>query len=509
MGRIIPRESPFLFITYLQLRPLTRLIPFLLLFLWGKAISGGLGGRSIPWGDPTYGLLVQLKLQGLFPDLSPSSLPYTEEEIAQGVEDALWELRMGKVKLSPYSRNLLRKLEEEWGIEEEGCSFSFSPQLKLESGRKRKSENNFSFTGDFSFSPLPSLLLSQGIRVEGGNWYPSWLLVRPWRKNLWGSTPYTYIKWGFKGGWLLMGRYPLKWGPSPDVSLLLGDNSPSFDQLQVGVQVGRLRFICLSTKLDTLEGANRYLSAHRIELRARQGLYVGLSEVVLYGGEKRGPELYYLNPLTIYYGEQFNHKVDDNILLGGDFSWYTPWGRLYGELMVDDFQYDLHSEPQQIGLNGGIDLVTSRGVWLNIEYTRVNNWVYGQNKPWNRYTYWGKVIGWEMGPDADQLSSAFLYPLSKSLWMKVSIRLRRKGEGRVETSQSSAVPWPKSFPSGVVERNLKLGAEVGCLSLPFLWFRFGLQVEREWNRGNIKGKGFTSPGFELELSYRWKKPTTL
>jgi len=240
-------------------------------------------------------------------------------------------------------------------------------------------------------------------------------------------------------------------------------------------------------------------------VRPKRGLDFGLSEVVVYGGEGRGPELCYLNPLTIYYGEQFNKWRDDNILLGADFSWYLPWGRVYGELLVDDFQYDFRSEPHELGINGGLDLVTPWGFRFNLEYTRVNNWVYGQNKPRNRYTYEGRVIGWEMGPDADQFSSEIFYPMGRSLWTKFLLRLSRKGEGKVDDPRDTDVPWPKSFPSGVVEKSLLVGVELRYLPRPFLQVKFKLEAEKKRNRGNVKGRDSTSQRIGLEIFYRWKK----
>ena len=56
-----------------------------------------------------------------------------------------------------------------------------------------------------------------------------------------------------------------------------------------------------------------------------------------------------------------------------------------------------------------------------------------------------------MGPDADRLFFDFVYHLGKDLKISFSEEYRRKGEGRIQTPQTSAVPYPKTFPSGVVE----------------------------------------------------------
>ncbi len=483
-----------------------RIVPLLFILLWGERVCGGLGEGYLPWGDPTYEVIAQLRLQGLFAELSPLSFPYTRGEVAREISEAFQDLREGKTKLSPYYLRLLTRLEEEWGRGQTSLprgELSVYPWLKLAPERERRPANSISLTGDLSLG-MSSLLFTQGVRVEWGNWHPSWVLARSWKKNLWGLTPYAYIKWRSQGFYLLVGRQTLKWGPSPKVSLLLGDNPPPFDQIQLGFNVGAIRFLSLSAPLDCLEGARRYLSAHRIEVRPKRGLDIGLSEVVVYGGERRHLELYYLNPLTIYYAEQFNRRRDDNILLGGDFSWYLPWGRIYGELLVDDFQYDFYSEPHELGVCGGVDLATSSGLRINLEYTRVNNWVYGQREPWNRYTYQGRLIGWQMGPDADQFSSEVFYPMKEFLWSKFSVRLRRKGEGKVDTPRESAVPWPKSFPSGTVEEDLLIGGEMVYLPRPFLWVRLKLEVEKMKNGGNDEGNDFTSQKVGFELFYRWR-----
>jgi len=209
------------------LRVLRWVIPLFFILLWGKGASGGLGDEYLPWGDPTYEIIAQLRLQGLFAELSPLSFPYTRGEVVRGIREVLQDLRAQRVKLSPYYLYLLTRLEKEWGAEEAAFprgELSASPRLKLEPGKERRPENTLSLTGDLSLGVSRTLLFTQGVRVEWGNWHPSWILARRWKKNVWGSTPYAYIKWESRGFYFLMGRLTLKWGPSPKVSLLLGDN---------------------------------------------------------------------------------------------------------------------------------------------------------------------------------------------------------------------------------------------------------------------------------------------
>jgi hypothetical protein len=201
--------------------------------------------------------------------------------------------------------------------------------------------------------------------------------------------------------------------------------------------------------------AKRYLSGHRINLKLKFGLEMGVSEVVLYGGKDRDLEPYYVNPLLPFYGEQHNRRKDDNILWGFDLTLSSFKNKeVYFELLVDDFQYDFESEPHQTGFQLGLKYADPFGLersWFNAEYTKVNNWVYGQNKPWNVYTYHGRGIGSVLGPDADRWHLGLLYHLTRELDLAFSAEYRRKGEGRIDVAQTSAVPYSEKFPTGLVE----------------------------------------------------------
>jgi hypothetical protein len=87
---------------------------------------------------------------------------------------------------------------------------------------------------------------------------------------------------------------------------------------------------------------------------------------------------------------------------------------------------------------------------LNLEYVRINNWVYGQNKPWNLYTHHNVGMGSSLGPDGDMISVSSLYHLTSDLQFNFSFYHKRKGEGKIQV-QPSKVPRHEKFPTGVVE----------------------------------------------------------
>ena len=237
---------------------------------------------------------------------------------------------------------------------------------------------------------------------------------------------------------------------------------------------------------------------------------MGLSEVVLYGGENRNFEPYYLIPILPYYGEQYNRDMDDNILWSFDLA--VTWFRnkeIYFELLVDDFQYDFKSEPHQTGYQIGLNQTDPFGFkrsYLNIEYTKINNWVYGQNKPWNVYTFDGRGMGSILGPDADRWSLGFTYHWTKDIDLGIKEEYRRKGEGRIETPQPGAVPDLKKFPSGVVEYTNQLKFSVTYQPSARFKLDFTCEYDKAANLMNQSGKNEGDMVFWSQLSLSlWKE----
>ena len=209
-------------------------------------------------------------------------------------------------------------------------------------------------------------------------------------------------------------------------------------------------------------------------------------------------------------GEQYNQDQDDNALWSFDLAltWFKN-KEFYAEILVDDFQYDFESEPQQTGFQIGINYAQIFGLkrsLANLEYTRINNWVYGQNELWNTYTYHGFGMGSILGPDADRLLFDFTYHLGKDLQISFSEKYRRKGEGRIQTPQTSAAPYAKSFPSGIVEYSNQIRFEASYQTSPHFKLDWAWGYTTIKNYQNIGGR--KADDFFLEASldvHLWKE----
>lgn len=282
-----------------------------------------------------------------------------------------------------------------------------------------------------------------------------------WKENLTGYLDYGLLTYRRGGLTLQYGRTFHVWGPGDHDRLLLSDNSPAFDQIAAQFRYKTLVFQTWLTRLDDYndnagDPVSRYFAGHRLSFKPRHNIEIGVSETVLYG-RNTGPDWAYLNPFLPYYWEQFNTTgEDDNIYMGADFIWWPfEATRIYGELMLDDFQIDFVSETQQIGFDLGISRL---GFWdidrlkVDLQYTLVKNYVYGQKEPHNIFTYNGVIIGSSLGPDSDRIRYATAYALSRDITITFGGAYRRRGEGRATDRQDIILPRHQKFPSGTVER---------------------------------------------------------
>ncbi len=292
---------------------------------------------------------------------------------------------------------------------------------------------------------------------------------------------YTGKKWrGFAGGVenafaqlrlehfrMTVGRFASFWG-LPN-SLVLASNV-NLDGFAYRVNWGRLTLSYRLARLDGLnpdedsvaQYENRFFAGHRLDIDLHRRLRVGFFETIVFGGPGRQVEFNYMNPLIFFHGSQLNEGTNDNSMIGFDFTFKPKTGyKLYGQLLIDDFQIDNREqqdqEPNEIGLIFGAHLVDlSPSFDLRIEYSKVTNRTFNQVHSRNRYLYHGQLLGGAMGNDYDHWSFELTRWLGSFLAASLMFDIHRQGEGRVADRWSS--PWmevdgaySEPFPTGVVE----------------------------------------------------------
>lgn len=353
-----------------------------------------------------------------------------------------------------------------------------------------------------------------------------------WR-GLAGSVETAALYYSKPSVTVTLGRQRVFWGPQP-VNLALSSTAEPLDLFSLRYQKGRLTFNFLFARLDASRPdsvdyqrfpeasftENRYLAAHRLDLRLHKRFRIGFFEMTLFGGEGRPPELYYLNPLQFFHGLQLNEQIDDNTAIGLDFIWLPGWRwGLYGQLLIDDLQVDdeldSDQEPNEIGLMAGLSRAGEIGSWtpdIKLEYVKISNRTYHQRQPKNRYLYRGQLLGHPLGPDADSLSFKLTFRPSLAQFVEFEAGLSRHGEGSIYGPWDE--PWLQAngdysepFPTGVVEKAAFVAVRAGGY-LPFgdyladhLYFSAGAGHGNYDNWQNIEGESATQNWFRLSLTW--------
>jgi hypothetical protein len=273
-----------------------------------------------------------------------------------------------------------------------------------------------------------------------------------------------------------VGRFSSFWGIRK--SLVLGANT-RLDGFGYAVKLGRLTFSYRFGQLaqdsigsdTTTQWPNRYLAAHRLDLHASSTLRVGIFESVVFGGPGRSPEFSYLNPIIFYHGSQLNENVNDNTIVGADFTWKPRRGlKLYGQIALDDIQLDNKNqgdeEPAEYALTIGAYGRSCRTNFdARVEYTRVTNRTYNQILPRNRYVNGHDLIADVAGNDYDLVSAELSKWYGENLAASVKVSYRQQGEGRIVASFDQ--PWldttgdySEPFPTGTVERTFSVSTGI-------------------------------------------------
>lgn len=338
---------------------------------------------------------------------------------------------------------------------------------------------------------------------------------KKWR-GLAGSVENAFINYRHSIFDFTLGRFSSFWGPRN--SLVLGANV-AMDGFGYSIRWGKLSLSYRLARLDglspdadsTLQFENRYFAGHRLDIHLKDNLRLGFFETVIFGGPGRQIDLFYLNPILFFHADQLNEFVDDNTFMGIDFTYKPKTGwKLYGQLIVDDFQVDnkelADNEPNEIAFMLGsyaVNIIDATD--LRIEYTRVTNRTFNQSHERNRYTFKNELIGSALGNDYDLFSSNITRWLNSNLNIGLNISYMRQGEGRVSAEWDT--PWMEtegdyfeSFPTGTVWSTAKLSLSTSGFVSDFLFFALEGGIEPHKNYQNINSDDRTLPFALIKLS---------
>ena len=342
-----------------------------------------------------------------------------------------------------------------------------------------------------------------------------------WR-GLAGGVEEAFIRYSSGSLEVTAGRFASFWGMrnslvlSPDIAL---------DGFGYCFHWGRLVLSYRLAKLDGLDPQrddveffeNRYFAGHRLDIHLSRWLRVGLFETIVFGGPGRQVDLLYLNPIVFFHADQLNEGINDNTMLGFDFVLKPKLGvKLYGQVLVDDFQVDdeLQSdqEPDQYGVIFGTQLVDVRpGLDLELEYSRVTNWTFNQVLPRNRYLFNDDLIGGAEGNDYDRWRASITRWFGENTAVSAELEQYRQGEGRV--SDDFSMPWldvegdySEPFPTGVVEKTKTASLNLKTFVLDHIFVDCRAGVNWIDNYRHVESDNQSLPFVRLRISSFFSAP---
>lgn len=501
--------------------------------------------ETLPVGDEvyrrTYEYLEELHTRGLLQNLHLGTKPYFRGEIAQELLSLRERIARGEITIGWPEDFLLQELEDEFAGEMDQL------RLKTDSPEEVRIDREFSWGLDFregsSFKSREKAIFHETLwpyaKAQIGRSFfacTRYMIDENLAKDpdyegkIWrgfaGDAAQAYLAFELPYLKVLLGRERIAWGQRSTGELILSENALPLDMVKIqggwGIIQGSAFFAFLSSltvrdSLGEISHLNRYLSGHRVSLSLFSKAQLGFSETIIYGGEDRQVEAYYLNPLLWYHGAQLNENRDDNTFFALDFNLRPKRNViLYGELLIDDFQIEKSKqedqEPNELGYTGGfsvMDVFGWRGSEVNFEYTRINNWTYNQSLEQNRYLHRNRLLGNPLGPDADDLKANLSTWWRGGLKSKITYQETRSGEGRADAPwsqpwMSTAGDYQEGFPSGVVEKLRKVGIGLeydyaGVLNCRLTWDHLDFD-----NYQNLEDRKENYDQFSLSLSYRFR-----
>lgn len=405
--------------------------------------------------------------------------PYTRAEVAawvEGIADSglthnevqrLRRLRREFVDGEPladasarWDRPLVRVMESGWGFAgdlEIGTLGTASVGTATDVRGQARLETVVRWNDHFAYETRYEVLLAdeEGRRV-GENVLSS--RERTWH-GLTSNNDRAYLALARGPMRVAFGREYLAWGARRGAELLVSDAGVSLDALAMRLQLGRFRLASAAALLST--SRNRNFAAHRLEVDLGP-FQLGVHEAAVYESAHFDPT--YLFPIAFFYGNQFNERADDNVLLGGDLKWTSALGVVDAELLVDDFIYDGDPAPNKLGWRVGwthARAAFGTDLDLRLDYARLSRWTFTHRRgPGYSYvagsgdpTQGDPFLGSSLGPDADRGTLSVELSPRWPWGVRLSQSYVRRGEGNRDlTPWQPGEPYDMTFPSGDVQR---------------------------------------------------------
>jgi len=285
----------------------------------------------------------------------------------------------------------------------------------------------------------------------------------------------------------ILGRRNLLLGPGDEHSLLLSPSPEGYDGYLFQFTGKYYEFSTTFSALDI--DREKFLATHRLGLKF-SSLRLGFAEAILWND---GLQPIYLNFFLPYYLSQWGSDRNDNIMWCFDGLLQFSNTILYGEFLIDDYQYSepppgFDEYPHKLAFQWGIKKVINESFYLKINYTFVDKWVYTHRIAENVYENDSIPLGFPLGNDVDKFLAVFKFINISNFFPRLNFEFVRKGAGSIfvpyEVERGPANP---PFPSPVAENHLKMTFGIESFWSSKLFFDIETGAEFYKNFGHEPG----------------------
>jgi len=263
-----------------------------------------------------------------------------------------------------------------------------------------------------------------------------------------------------------IGRDYLYLGPGYRSSVLLSDIAPSFDQIQLRATGKSYKALWFCSALSPWYDKHRFLTGQRLEFNLGKYIKIGGTMLTAFSFDSLQTKGFwgYINPLIPNFVELHDSGHDDNLLMGFDFVTYIRQCKIYGQLMVDNFEFNKRHNrpPNTYSLAFGAYLPYKQFA-MRGEYSKITRFTYYHRILHIAYTSYSVPLGHSLGQDADELFLRFeYYPIDK-LRLNLVSSLTQRGAGNhgnlADRTWDDGEPRPTTFPSSPIEKLTLVGPE--------------------------------------------------
>ncbi len=305
----------------------------------------------------------------------------------------------------------------------------------------------------------------------------------------------AYANISGKFGTLSIAHYPVVWGNSLN-TMILSENAIPFGSIRWTKQFKHFKYNFLHGSLmpPTYSIFNdngryytpKYLAAHYLEILFSPRFHINFSEMIVYGGEDRIPELTYLVPVIFLWPSEHTLGDRDNKMIALETELFPVNGlKIYGSLFLDELAFGKIFKDwwaNKYGVQAGLQWSPrSLPADLILEATAVHPWTYTHKYNFSSYTHHGRDLGFNLGPNSQLYSARLNYDISMK--NKITFTINHILEG-ADSLDVEGITYPSGGESNQNYEDMSMD----------------LEYATKWLMGDIT----RTTNYRLDWLYRWK-----